>query len=1699
MSLKNLTKNLENFKWTNYSNVGENSAPPSNGGNLNSPNTTWPPPSNGGNLEPPEPIKDQKKKLVYTGPPIPKSTKEIEKTIPPIKDVNLSKTMSIIDKDIKNPMNLSQIKGRHGGTKDGGLPPHPEEHSLYDDGAGENLSQISGRHGGTEPLGQPPHLEEHSLLDDGAGVPQLSNDLITLTKDLVNFKWTNYDNVGDNLSQIGGHHGGTLPGGQPPHSLDHSEFDDGAGTPQSFYDGHSQVVTGQKTFERPNPKSLADMKSKFGPLNTQPLERGPYGVTDYMDGTKQGRGFIPPGGHPLGFTVDMGVSKYAIGDPLDYTLTPLSHTIASVNSGGPHGSVPEQTLNISPVAPNAWAEDFMTTPLAEYESQYSEPVDSVTHQVDMITLTGPTVPDDDHYLNVTPKVDNAHGSDFMTLPISGYPGLYVGSQGDIVPIIPSVIGLGASDSIAASWPDKIFHQLGNLQDEKLYDVYQHHFLPTIENFNHVSLLTDLFENESTSVAAEKWRDGSIHIGLQDIAAPVGGSVTSWANIMPVTPRYSMFRDAQGNYQVPTLFPHEWTNQPTFNILGGYPESTYGSGYTINSQFGYSWTEPHSSTHGAHSFEIGDINIDLYESMPKYHLDTPLTIKWHLTNQNIEEWPYKQFGFSNSPENAFNEGSLGITTSTGALVFATQPFIRRQVGQGYLDGRGTGVVGADHLATVIARIEEDTTRINAWLNTPAGKNWHNNQYTLQNLNPRPETRTYNPGSLLISLVPHLHGQRHLSGFFGIFGPGKYGDLQTDMDYQEEGPGWDGKDTAGIWGYGTREAGSFDIGEKNRLTGLTAQFIGGAEPKQWKHLFNLFPSWDGGFWSAISGMEDWSATNRGRTPEKPTQVVFSQKGAYGQGPIHKNIGNFESDDDPTAEDWSTAGLYWINTNLEAPGIAETLLKPNKYYFRSNYGALDPKYAYITMFGKWHSPLVMGWAYLDPTGFDNIDAKYKDAEFHPRWFEFESTPLESKKILYPTGFGEGKRPDPGTISWTIAGDGTAWSVGDFLKGLDKGEYGISSDKGVTHSELIDVTNQLPLGYTSLTALYGSPRQTGEGESSHPIWMMPDGSYKPAPTHSPDYLTLKYSEIGNKDRFGSNWSKYFGSDYSGFPSGILRYSWRFFDPGNEKGKLYWGNSEGTKAVETNVPEGINLNVFTLGKGSHGNLNPRQALFWEERKAEASEITETPDPLLPGILPGTTTITPVTVISLLKNGKWSIGHGTAPRSSEDINFLVLPYQNLDIKTSYGKELGRNPWPIDDDRIYFSSLIKHSWRFFDKSHKDKKDPYWDDFKAVEVETEQVQAEFEETVDSLIDNGKVFTISKRAAKGLGSSGNQSENLLKRYSTLSYGAIPDSPTFARPEDIKDDALHGKYNYEKTLRSAGELNLNADDKDARPKWLKALSAADGSGVRDKTKKIVDDIGQPGQAGVPIVKDKTLGVIKKGLGSDKYKNDQTDLVNLTPYGSKKEGTKGQPDGAYDFIKFKFRDITNNKFIIFRAILSGISDSITPEWTGTRYIGRPDQVYVYNGAERKVNFSLDIYPKTKQELPVLWEKINYLVGLCYPSYVSNRMVAPFIELTIGDMFVNTPGFLDSLSVEVNDLGTWEIEPGLQLPKHITCQCSFTYVGKYIQAQKGKHYELGWLPDGMHSDKSIGRQHINFNNWPDRSNKGPGFNKISPLFKELGQ
>ena len=200
-------------------------------------------------------------------------------------------------------------------------------------------------------------------------------------------------------------------------------------------------------------------------------------------------------------------------------------------------------------------------------------------------------------------------------------------------------------------------------------------------------------------------------------------------------------------------------------------------------------------------------------------------------------------------------------------------------------------------------------------------------------------------------------------------------------------------------------------------------------------------------------------------------------------------------------------------------------------------------------------------------------------------------------------------------------------------------------------------------------------------------------------------------------------------------------------------------------------------------------------------------------------------------------------------------------------------------------------------------------------------------------------------------------------------------------------------------------------------------------------------------------------------------DKVNLIPYGTrgisrdnKAYTSDGLLEDEVDFIPFRFKDVNSGNFIVFRAILSGITDTFTPDYSPERYIGRPDSVYVYQGTQREISFTFDIYPKSKQELSVLWEKINYLSGLTYPALGNingggQAMIAPFCELTIGEMYTNTPGYISGLTHTVQDNGTWEIQPGLRLPKYIQTAVTFAYIGKRLPTSTSKHYDLITLQD----------------------------------------
>ena len=331
----------------------------------------------------------------------------------------------------------------------------------------------------------------------------------------------------------------------------------------------------------------------------------------------------------------------------------------------------------------------------------------------------------------------------------------------------------------------------------------------------------------------------------------------------------------------------------------------------------------------------------------------------------------------------------------------------------------------------------------------------------------------------------------------------------------------------------------------------------------------------------------------------------------------------------------------------------------------------------------------------------------------------------------------------------------------------------------------------------------------------------------------------------------------------------------------------------------------------------------------------------------------------------------------------------------------------------------------------------------------------------------------AIKELGATSTEgSGNLLDRYSTLAYGKLN-----VRGVDPAGDTTHGQLNYEKTLRSASELNQSPRSSElASESHPEGVAAPKNQGRRDKSKQHKADAqGHPGKSdvagAVTTVNDEGLkGLVKKSGG--KYVTALTDKINMLRYGEDYQGSDT------DFVKFKFRDLINDKFIIFRASLSSISEEFSPEWSSEKYIGRPDQVHVYQGVNRSLSFEFMVVPHTRQELPILWEKLNYLVGLTYPTWKNigehgKRMESPFVNLTIGDMYNAVPGFLSGLSISVDDNGTWEIEEGFQLPKAINVSCEFTHIGQHVLASQGKHYDLGWLKEYNNTDEWItGDSHL---------------------------
>ena len=250
---------------------------------------------------------------------------------------------------------------------------------------------------------------------------------------------------------------------------------------------------------------------------------------------------------------------------------------------------------------------------------------------------------------------------------------------------------------------------------------------------------------------------------------------------------------------------------------------------------------------------------------------------------------------------------------------------------------------------------------------------------------------------------------------------------------------------------------------------------------------------------------------------------------------------------------------------------------------------------------------------------------------------------------------------------------------------------------------------------------------------------------------------------------------------------------------------------------------------------------------------------------------------------------------------------------------------------------------------------------------------------------------------------------------------SPDFIRPEKVPVDVTSintfgNTMAYSKLLSSKKDLESYTLQNFQKSTIIPSPLASDYSrgSVNIATRL---GIGNPGAR--TQTDRSSLNTIYEG-GQDK--------VNMMPlYTDAKDPFEGKKE-ARDIIKFAFETIDNDNpekttKTHFRAFITNFSDNIGAEWNGTKYMGRGENFYTYQGFTRDVSFNLKVAAQSKQEMLVLYQKLNFLASSLYPDYNGDGFMRGNLhKLTVGEWFYRTPGILKSMNITIDDNYPWEIK-----------------------------------------------------------------------------
>jgi len=139
-----------------------------------------------------------------------------------------------------------------------------------------------------------------------------------------------------------------------------------------------------------------------------------------------------------------------------------------------------------------------------------------------------------------------------------------------------------------------------------------------------------------------------------------------------------------------------------------------------------------------------------------------------------------------------------------------------------------------------------------------------------------------------------------------------------------------------------------------------------------------------------------------------------------------------------------------------------------------------------------------------------------------------------------------------------------------------------------------------------------------------------------------------------------------------------------------------------------------------------------------------------------------------------------------------------------------------------------------------------------------------------------------------------------------------------------------------------------------------------------------------------------------------------------------GKPslEDSRDLISLNFQILTpeTTKYLYFRAYLDSFSDDYSAAWGSTKYLGRAENMYTYEGFERSVSIGFKVAASTREEMKPIYQKINYLASSTAPTYGQGTfMRGTLAKVTVGDYIFQVPAVINSVKYSWETNYPWEI------------------------------------------------------------------------------